>query len=77
MLDASLWATGLTSMVVGMGIVFSFLVILIFAIQIMTKCVAIVDKFCPQQQDEPKTVKKQGSDESEIAVAIAVAMAQG
>lgn len=77
MLDASTWATGLTTMVVGMGIVFSFLVILVFAINIMVKCVEVVNKLCPLPVEEPKTAKKvTKSDDTDIAIAIAVAMAQ-
>ena len=73
MLDTNLWATGLTTMVVGMGIVFSFLVILVFAINIMVKCVEVVNKLCPLPVEEPKTTKKSASDDSAIALAIAVA----
>ena len=73
MLDASLWATGLTTMVVGMGIVFSFLVILVFAINIMVKCVEVVNRLCPLPAEEPKAVKKSASDDSAIALAIAIA----
>ena len=77
MLDASLWATGLTTMVVGMGIVFSFLVILVFAINIMVKCVEVVNKLCPLPVEAEKTTKKSAkTDDSEVAIAIAVAMAQ-
>ena len=77
MLEASLWATGLTTMVVGMGIVFSFLVILVFAINIMVKCVEVINKLCPLPVEETKTNKKTvKSDDTEIAIAIAVAMAQ-
>ena len=77
MLDASIWATGLTTMVVGMGIVFSFLVILVFAINIMVKCVEVVNKLCPLPVEETKTAKKSAkSDDTEIAIAVAVAMAQ-
>ena len=77
MLEASVWATGLTTMVVGMGIVFSFLVILVFAINIMVKCVEVVNKLCPLPIEEPKTAKKVAkSDDSEVAIAIAVAMSQ-
>ena len=72
MLDTSLWATGLTTMVVGMGIVFSFLIILVFAINIMVKCVEIVNKLCPLPTEEPKTTKNV-SDDSAVALAIAVA----
>ena len=77
MLDASLWTTGLTTMVVGMGIVFSFLVILVFAINIMVKCVEVVNKLFPLPVEESKTTKKAvKTDDTEIALAIAVAMAQ-
>ena len=75
MLDASTWATGLTTMVVGMGIVFSFLTILVFAINIMVKCVEVVNRLCPLPVEEPKTAKKT-TDDSEIAIAIAVAASQ-
>ncbi|MBR2069340.1 MAG: OadG family protein [Candidatus Gastranaerophilales bacterium] len=76
MLDSSLWATGLTTMIVGMGIVFSFLVILVFAINIMVKCVEIVNKLCPLPVETPKAVKKAGTNDAEIALAIAIAKAQ-
>ena len=64
---------GLTSMIVGMGIVFSFLVVLVFAINIMVKCVAIINKLCPVAEETPKTTKKAASDDSAIALAIAMA----
>lgn len=78
MLDANIWIQGLTTMLVGMGIVFTFLVILVFAIFILAKCVAVIDKICPVAVPVAKIVKKtSSSDDSEVAVAIAVAMAQG
>ncbi len=78
MLDAQIWTTGVTTMSVGMGIVFSFLVILIFAIMIMARCVALIDKLFPPVVEETKTAKKiKTSDDSEVAVAIAAAIAQG
>lgn len=77
MLEGSVWTTGLTTMIVGMGIVFSFLVILVFAINIMVKCVEIVNKLCPLPVEEIKSTKKATkSDDSEIAIAIAIAAAQ-
>ncbi len=74
MLDTELWTTGLTTMVVGMGVVFSFLVILIFAIMIATRVIRVVDKLCPVAVEEVKTPKKISQDESEIALAIALAV---
>ncbi len=74
MLEASTWATGLITMVVGMGIVFSFLVILVFAINIMVRCVKVINILCPPKAEEPKTTKKISSnDDAMVALAIAVA----
>lgn len=75
MLNPELWSEGLITMVVGMGIVFSFLIILVFAIHIMVKIVRIVDKFCPVIEPENKTNKKQKqTDDTEVALAIAVSL---
>lgn len=77
MLDAQLWTTGSTTMLVGMGIVFMFLVILIFAIMIAAKCISAIDKLFPPVVEEVKTTKKaKTSDDSEIAIAIAAALAR-
>ena len=74
MLNAELWAQGGVTMIVGMGIVFSFLVILVFAMFIMTKCVLFINKICPEVIEEPKKAKKPAtSDDAETALAIAVA----
>jgi sodium pump decarboxylase gamma subunit len=75
MLNPEVWITGGTTMAVGMGIVFSFLVILVFAMLIMSNVVAWLNKVCPLPTVETKTTKKAtASDDSVIAVAIAVAM---
>ncbi len=74
MLNPELWAEGAIAMVIGMGIVFSFLVLLVFAMLIMTKCVAFVNKICPVPVAESKkTAKVSASDDSEVATAIAIA----
>ena len=77
MLNPELWIQGGTTMAVGMGIVFSFLVILVFAMLIMSNVVAWLNKVCPLPVAEVKQVKKATTDDSEVAIAIAVAMAQG
>ncbi len=74
MLNPELWMEGLTTMVVGMGIVFSFLVILVFAIHIMTSVVNVVNKLCPVVEPEVKQVKNSAkSDDAEVALVIACA----
>ena len=77
MLDPEVWITGGTTMAVGMGIVFSFLVILVFAMLIMSNVVAWLNKVCPLPVAEVKTAKKAvTNDDSAIAVAIATVMSK-
>ncbi len=73
MLDTQLWAQGSTTLLIGMGIVFTFLVILIFAIMISAKVVKLIDRLFPPLKEEIKPSKKSSTDESEVALAIAVA----
>ncbi len=76
MLNPELWTEGGITMLVGMGIVFSFLVLLVFAMLIMAKCVTLINKLCPLPVEEVKTKTTKTSDDSEIALAIAIAGAQ-
>ncbi len=64
---------GVSAMFVGMSVVFSFLIILVFAISITTNVVNWLNKVFPPKEPQPKAVKKQTTDESEIALAIALA----
>ena len=67
---------GLVIMLTGMGVVFSFLVILIFSMHIMSGVVKVLNKFFPEAVAEQKSSKpkRQGKEEEEIAIAIAVAV---
>lgn len=67
---------GLSAMVIGMGVVFSFLIILVISMGIMSKVVLWLNTIFPEKVVEvAKKVKKaaKGSDDAEVAVAIAVA----
>lgn len=65
---------GLILMCTGMGTVFSFLVILWFAVSIMGKTVSYLNTIFPEKvQEAVKPVKTAGSSDIEVAVAIAAA----
>ena len=69
---------GLTLLGMGMGFVLSFLIILIFAMLVMSKIVGFLNKVFPEAVEEVKTVAKKaaaGIDEA-IALAIAAAIAK-
>lgn len=78
MLNPEVWTTGGTTMAVGMGIVFSFLVVMVCAMSIMANVVAWLNKICPLPVVEAKTTAKKAvkNDDSAIAVAIATVMSK-
>lgn len=66
---------GLFVMAIGMGMVFLFLVIMIFAMKGMSYLVEILNKYFPEEIPELKPSKtKKSSNDEEIAIAIACAM---
>ncbi len=64
---------GLTTMATGMGTVFSFLVILWFAVSVMGCIVRKLNEIFPEPVAAVKTAVKKVSDDVEIAIAVAMA----
>lgn len=65
---------GLILMSVGMGTVFSFLVILWFAVMVMSKIVLFLNKIFPEQTQVAVATKTVNQDNgAELAIAIAAA----
>ena len=64
---------GLVITVVGMGTVLVFLTILVFAMSIMSKVVALISKIMPEEVGAPVAVRKEANTDEAVAVAIAVA----
>ena len=66
---------GLGIMITGMGVVFGFLIILIFSMLIMANVMKFLNKLFPEAEPEQKISKpkRAGKEDEEIAVAIAVA----
>lgn len=67
---------GLVMMCIGMGTVLLFLCTLIFAMQVMSACVAKLNKWFPEAGVNIKSTPSRTTDDSEIAIAIAAAVAQ-
>ncbi len=64
---------GLALMATGMGTVFSFLIILWFAVSLMGKIVGYLNKIFPEKVETVKNTVKQISNDVEVAIAIAAA----
>ena len=72
---SSVLEEGTVIMFTGMGVVFSFLIILIFSMLIMATVMKVLNKIFPEVAPEQKAVKQKrlGKDEEEVAIAIALA----
>ena len=74
-MDLALLEDGFIVMIIGMGTVFVFLSIVIFAMHLNGKVLQVLNKFFPEEIPvEKKPVQKSDNNE-EIALAIACAMA--
>lgn len=74
-MDLALLEDGFIVMIIGMGTVFVFISIMIFAMHLNGKVLQVLNKFFPEEIPvEKKPVQKSDNNE-EIALAIACAMA--
>ena len=74
-MDLALLEDGFIVMIIGMGTVFVFFFIMIFAMHLNGKVLQVLNKFFPEEIPvEKKPVQKSDNNE-EIALAIACAMA--
>ena len=68
---------GFVIMLIGMATVFIFLVIMIFAMNICSKIMQFLNKYFPEEIDEPKKKIQKKDNDAEIALAIACAVHKG
>ena len=74
-MDMTLLKEGIIIMIIGMGTVFFFLTIMIYAMRINEHILKFVGKYFPEEIPEVKTVKKKTENsDDEIALAIACAI---
>ena len=73
-MDIELLKAGSLIMVIGMGFVFFFLFLMICFMEIVSKLVAIFNKYFPEEIEEANSQpKKLQNNDAEIALAIACA----
>ena len=77
-MNLELLEQGLIAMCIGMGVVLTFLLILILAMNIMSKVVIWLNGIFPEKIDDTSKGKKavSGKEEEQIAVAIAAIVAR-
>ena len=75
-MDFTLLKEGFFVMVIGMGTVFVFLVIMIYAMNINSAVLKFIGKFFPEEvPEENKQTKKKASQNNDEEIALAIACA--
>lgn len=74
-MDLTLLKEGFFVMVIGMGTVFAFLTIMIFAMDINTYVLKIINKYFPEEIPVEKSANKKKSQNSDDEIALAIACA--
>ena len=77
-MNLELLKSGILLMIIGMGVVYFFLTIMIYGVGFSSKIISIASKYFPEEVEEDITVKKKTSStsDSEIALDIACAVAE-
>ncbi|OLA94518.1 MAG: hypothetical protein BHW64_03440 [Candidatus Melainabacteria bacterium LEY3_CP_29_8] len=66
---------GLIIMVIGMGVVFLFLLVMVFSMNGLYKFMKWFNKFMPEPIEEPKTKKIRNNNDSDDETLVAIAIA--
>ena len=74
-MDLALLEDGFIVMIIGMGTVFVFLSIMIFAMHLNGKVLQVLNKFFPEEIPVEKKPVQKSDNNDEIALAIACALA--
>ena len=71
-MDSNLFAKSVELMVVGMGMTFSFLILLVFMLNVLKRLVDVLNKIMPEKVQEKQTTP-QAQDNTKLKIAIALA----
>ena len=66
---------GFTVMLIGMGVVFAFLTLMIFTMNISAWVISYINKIWPEPIIEVKTTKKKKETNEDAQIALAIALA--
>ena len=69
---------GCAIMFLGMGVVFAFLILMVWVMNITAKIIQILNKYFPEEIPHPKNTKKKKAktdEDEQIAIAIAATLA--
>ena len=72
-MNSELFAKSVELMVIGMGMTFSFLILLVLMLNVLRWGVSLINKVFPEKQEAPKTSAVAVQDDAKLKIAIALA----
>lgn len=77
-MNIELWKEGILLMIIGMGVVYFFISIMIVVMNLNSKILGFIGKYFPEKNEEDKPLPKKSNNncDMEMALAIACAMAE-
>lgn len=72
-MDSNLFAKSLELMVIGMGMTFSFLILLVFMLNVLKWLVGVLNEILPEKKAETKPIIPAVQDDTKLKIAIALA----
>ena len=72
-MNSELFAKSFELMVIGMGMTFSFLILLVLMLNVLRGGVSLLNKICPEKLPEPAKVSTPVQDDIKLKIAIALA----
>ncbi len=72
-MDSNLFAKSLELMVIGMGMTFAFLILLVFMLNVLKWLVGVLNEISPEKKAETKPIIPAVQDDTKLKIAIALA----
>ncbi|MCR5505039.1 MAG: OadG family protein [Elusimicrobiaceae bacterium] len=72
-MDSNLFAKSLELMGIGMGMTFSFLILLVFMLNVLKWLVGVLNEISPEKKAETKPIIPAVQDDTKLKIAIALA----
>ncbi len=72
-MNTELFAKSVELMVIGMGMTFSFLILLVLMLNVLRLLVQVLNKIAPEKVEKPTTPAPAVQDDKKVKIAIALA----
>ncbi len=74
-MNIELLKEGLLLMIIGMGVVYFFIAVMVWVMNLNAKFMKIINKYFPEEIEEEKHLPKKNNNSNDLEIALAIACA--